>query len=287
MRVQERSITTADGLTVFAREYPAEPPQTGLPVLCLHGLTRNSRDFELLAPRIAALGRRVITPDVRGRGRSDRDPQPLRYNPGVYAQDTLRVLDACEVEEAVWIGTSMGGIMTLLAGQFAANRIAAVVLNDIGPVIDPSGLARIGGYVGQVEPFESWEAAAAAIQCVQGHAFPDADAGFWASFARRTCRELEDGRVGFDYDPAIAEPFKQPAGAAPADMWALFDALGDTSVLVVRGETSDILSRETVAAMRARRPDLESVEVPRVGHAPTLEEDAAWTAVLDFLARAP
>lgn len=287
MHSAERRITTADGLELFAREYAAEPPQTGLPVLCLHGLTRNSRDFELVAPRIAALGRRVITPDVRGRGLSDRDPQPLRYHPGAYAQDTLKVLDACEVEEAVWIGTSMGGLMTLIAGQFAPHRIAAVVLNDIGPVIDPAGLARIGGYVGQIQPFASWQAAADAIERVQGQAFPDATPEFWRTFARRTCRELADGAIQFDYDPAIAEPFKQPQGAAPADMWPLFDALADTPILVVRGETSDLLSRETVAAMRARRPDLESVEVPRVGHAPTLEEDAAWSAVLDFLARVP
>lgn len=287
MASSERRVAMADGVAIFAREFPAEPPQTGLPVVCLHGLTRNSRDFELVAPRIAALGRRVITPDARGRGRSDYDPQPLRYHPETYAQDTLKVLDACEVDEAVWIGASMGGLMTFAAGRLALHRIAAVVLNDVGPALNPAGLARIGGYVGQGEPFAGWAEAAMAIQAVQGHAFPAATPDFWRTFARRTCREQEDGRVVFDYDPAIATPFRQPSGAAPADLWALFDALKEVPILVVRGETSDILARETVEAMRHRKADLECVEVPGVGHAPTLEESTAWDAILDFLAKVP
>ena len=288
MASEERRVRTADGLTLFAREYTAVRPQTGLPVLCLHGLTRNSRDFEVLAPRLAALGRRVIALDVRGRGQSERDPEPQRYNPAIYAQDALGLLTACEVEEAVWLGTSMGGIITMVVGQFAPARIAGVIFNDVGPEIDPAGVARIASYVGgTAEPFASWAEAATAIRAVQGQAFPDADAAFWDAFARRTCRERPDGRLELDYDPAIAEPFKQPAGAAPVDMWPLFDSLKEAPVLVVRGETSDILSAATVEKMRARRPDLAAVEVPRIGHAPTLEEPAAWEAIVDFLARTP
>lgn len=284
---QEHWVETADGLTLFVREYVPQPPQTGLPVLCLHGLTRNSRDFERVGPRIAALGRRVLAMDVRGRGRSDRDGDSSRYAPPIYVQDALRVLDALDIEEAVWIGTSMGSIMTMIAAATAPNRIAAAVFNDVGPLLDPAGLARIAGYVGQGKAFANWAEAEKAIAAMQGHAFPKASPGFMAEFARRICRERPDGCVEFDYDPAIAAPFLQPGGPAPVDMTPLFDSLKDVSLLVVRGALSDLLSQAGLAFMRARRPDLEWVEVADVGHAPTLEEPAAWEALLDFLAKAP
>lgn len=284
---QEHWVETADGLTLFVREYAPQPPQTGLPVLCLHGLTRNSRDFERVGPRIAALGRRVLAMDVRGRGRSDRDGDANRYSPAIYAQDALKVLDACEIEEAVWIGTSMGAIMTMIAAAGAPDRIAAVVFNDVGPQLDPAGLVRIGGYVGLGEVFADWGEAEKAIAAQQAQAFPKATPAFFVEFARRTCRERPDGRVEFDYDPAIAAPFRQPNGPAPVDMTPLFDGLKDAPLLVVRGALSDLLAPAGLAFMRARRPDLDWVEVPDIGHAPTLEEPAAWGALLDFLARAP
>ncbi len=283
----EHWVETADGLTLFVREYVPQAPQTGLPVFCLHGLTRNSRDFERVGPRIAALGRRVLALDVRGRGRSDRDGDANRYTPAVYAQDALKVLDALAVEEAVWIGTSMGGIITMLAGAAAPDRIAAVVFNDVGPQLDPAGLVRIGGYVGKGEVFANWDDAARSAAAITSQAFPKAPPAFFAEFARRTCRQRPDGRVEFDYDPAIAAPFRQPNGAAPVDMSPLFDTLKDAPLLVVRGALSDLLSRAGLDFMRARSPDIDWVEVPETGHAPTLEEPAAWDALLDFLARAP
>lgn len=284
---QEHWIETADGLTLFVREYAPQPPQTGLPVFCLHGLTRNSRDFERIGPRIAALGRRVLAMDVRGRGRSDRDGDPNRYAPPIYAQDALKVLDALDVEEAVWIGTSMGAIITMIACMGAADRIAAVVFNDVGPQLDPAGLVRIGGYVGNGEIFADWAEAEKAIATMQSDAFPKAGSAFFAEFARRCCRERPDGQVEFDYDPAIATPFRQPGGAAPMDMTPLFDGLKDVPLLVVRGALSDLLSPAGLAFMQARRPDMDWVEVADIGHAPTLEEPAAWDALLDFLAKAP
>lgn len=287
-RFEARDIAMADGITVFARAYPADGAQTGLPVLCLHGLTRNSRDFELVAPRIAALGRRVIALDVRGRGRSQRDSNPANYQALLYAKDALAVLDACGVGEAIWLGTSMGGLMTMAAGTMAADRIAGVILNDVGPRLDPAGLTRIAGYVGQAPPFDGWEAAAQAVRATQGAAFPDETGpDFWRRFARRICRELPDGKVVFDYDPAIALPFKTAGAAQPVDMTPLFETLKDAPMLVIRGALSDLLSLEGVAHMRALRPDLEVVEVPRVGHAPTLEEPDAFDAIVDFLARCP
>lgn len=287
MDPNEHWLESADGVRLFLREWPPEPPQTGLPVLCLHGLTRNSRDFEGVAPRIAALGRRVLALDVRGRGRSAWSPDPARYHPEVYTADVMGVLDALGVESAVWLGTSMGGLLTMRAAALDGGRVAGAILNDIGPVIELAGVQRIAGYVGRTPVFPSWEAAAAAIAEVQHAAYPDADAPFWAAFARRTCREIAAGQVCFDYDPAIAAGFQSGQAVAPPDMWGLFETLADTPVLVVRGALSDLLSAATVEEMQRRKPDMARIEAARTGHAPTLEEPEVWNAMIDFLARCP
>lgn len=280
---REHRITVPDGLALFVRDYAAQGQVRSVPVICLHGLTRNSADFEVVAPRIAALGRRVIALDVRGRGRSDWDTKPVRYRPDVYVQDVLHVLNQMDIPHAVFVGTSMGGIITMLIAAAARERIAAAVLNDIGPVINPAGIARIAGYAGKSAPFDSWDGIIAAIRTTQGGAFPDVDDAFWQTFARRVAHKLPDGRVAFAYDPAIANAFAAAPAAPPPDMTPLFAALAAVPVLSVRGELSDLLSREGVAAMRAIKPDLRFVEVPRVGHAPTLEEPSAWRMVAEFL----
>lgn len=285
---REHTVRTADGLGLFVRDLAPEAPaqgdvDLGVPVLCLHGLTRNSRDFDLVAPRIAALGRRVLVMDVRGRGRSDWDPQPARYQPMTYAQDALAALDALGIARAVWLGTSMGGLITMAAAAMAPGRLAGAVLNDIGPVIDPAGLRRIADYVGKGGPQASWADAAAAVQAINGAAFPRADAAFWLTMAQRTYRARADGRLEADYDPAIAAPMNPDA--PPPDLQPLFAALAPIPTLVVRGALSDILSRDGVAAMRALKPDVGVAEVPAVGHAPTLEEPSAWLPIVDFLAR--
>lgn len=284
----ERFVPTQDGLTLFLRDYPAQQPTTGLPVLCLHGLTRNSKDFEPIAGRMAALGRRVLAMDVRGRGRSDYDPQPARYQPPVYALDVIAALDRLEIPRAVFIGTSMGGLITMLVAAGRPGRVAAAVLNDVGPWLNPAALMRIAAYIGKTDPQPNWAAAAAVIRGINEVAFPGKDEQFWLDFARRTWKQLPDGRIGLDYDPAIAIPFSQPQGAAPMDIAAVFkQGLGPIQTLLVRGALSDLILPEGLAAMREAKPDLEIVDVPGVGHAPILNEPVAWDALIDFLAKSP
>jgi pimeloyl-ACP methyl ester carboxylesterase len=277
-----RYIAVADDLKLFVRDLPAQGPEVGPPVLCLHGLTRNGRDFEAILPRIAAGGRRALALDVRGRGHSNYDRKPERYAGPTYVGDVLAVLDALGVSRAAFVGTSMGGLITMILATIAPQRIERVVLNDIGPKLEPEGLARIAGYVGTGEPARTWDEATAKIRAINGAAFPDADDAFFAAMARRTFRE-RDGAIVMDYDPDIAVPFRQPGGAAPADLWPMFDALKPIPTLVVRGAISDLFSAATVAEMKARKPNVESVEVPRVGHAPMLDEPEAWSAIARFL----
>jgi pimeloyl-ACP methyl ester carboxylesterase len=251
-------------------------------------LTRNSKDFETVAPRLAALGRRVLALDVRGRGRSDYDPDPMRYAVPTYVQDVLGLLDALGLERAVFVGTSMGGLITMLLGALYPGRIAAAVLNDVGPELNPAAIARISGYIGKTQPVADWAAAAAATKAIGEAAFPNKDDAFWLAFAQRCWKEQPDGRIALDYDPMIAVPFGLPDGPAPPDLKPVFQAaLGAVPTLLVRGALSDLILPEHVAAMRALKPDLSVIEVPGVGHAPMLDEPEAMDALVDFLARAP
>jgi len=285
---EERIVAAIDGLALYARDYAPLLPQTGLPVICLHGLTRNSRDFEVVAPRIAALGRRVVVPDMRGRGKSANDPDPAHYVPAVYAQDVMKLMDALGVAKAVFVGTSMGGLITMVIAATAPDRVAASVLNDVGPQLETSGLSRIASYVGHVQPLASWEEAAEAARAVNGSAFPGRldDEAFWLAFARRTHRARDDGRIELDYDPHIALAFADFDPDAPAaDLTPYFQALCAKPMLSVRGALSDILSDRAVTHMRNVNPAMESVRVENIGHAPMLDEPEAWDALLDFLAK--
>jgi pimeloyl-ACP methyl ester carboxylesterase len=284
---EERIVQTVDGLTIYARDYAPLLPVTGLPVICLHGLTRNSRDFEVIAPRIAALGRRVIAADMRGRGKSANDPDPAHYVPAVYAQDVLSLLDKLEIPRAVFVGTSMGALITMLIGTLAPDRIAAVVINDIGPKIEKEGLAHLLTYVGQGRPLASWDAAAQAVRDVVGDAYPTRadDTVFWDAFARRAYRQRDDGQIEADYDSSIALTMMDPETTPVPDLSPLFQAIASKPMLSVHGALSNILSIEGVAHMRGLKPDLHTVEVENVGHAPCLDEPEAWDAILDFLAQ--
>jgi len=286
---EERIIATVDELALYARDYPPLEPVTGLPVICLHGLTRNSRDFEIIAPRIAALGRRVIVPDMRGRGKSSNDPDPAHYVPAVYAQDVLKLMDQLGIPKAVFIGTSMGGLITLVIAATTQGRIAASVLNDVGPQVNTSGLSRIASYVGNVQPVATIQDAAEAIRSTNGAAFPDRldDDAFWLAFARRTFRARDDGQFELDYDPHIALAFADfDEDATPPDLTPLFQALSAKPVLSIRGGLSDILTPEGVAHMKGINPNLETATIENIGHAPTLDEPDSWDAILDFLAKA-
>jgi pimeloyl-ACP methyl ester carboxylesterase len=283
MAMREVVVRAGDGLALFVRDYAPDGKAIGAPVVCLHALTRNSKDFSLVCERLAAIGRRAVAIDVRGRGRSDWDGQAERYNPMTYAADALCVLDQLGIDKAVWLGTSMGGLITVTAAISAPNRIAAVILNDIGPELDPAGIARINGYVGRGPTIVStWQEAAQAVEAIQGGAFPNRDSAFWLDFAQRTFRQRPDGRLEPDYDPAIARGLS-PASGLP-NLWPLFDALKPIPAMVIRGALSDLLSRDVVGRMQAAKPDLVAVEAPNEGHAPTLEEPGAWLPIVDFLA---
>lgn len=275
-----KTLTSADGLSVFYRDYPTPAQAPGAPILCLHGLTRNSADFEDLAPQLAKK-RRVLAMDVRGRGRSAYDPNPRNYHLGSYVADVLTLLDTEQLDRVMLIGTSMGGLIGMMLGAERPQALAGLVLNDIGPVIEPAGLARIAGYVGKAGPVASWEAARAQVKAINEEALPGLDDAAWERFARRLFREDEDGRPVPAYDPAIAQGFG--GGGAPPDMWAQFDALAHVPILVLRGAQSDILSAETVREMTARHPDCKFATVPGRGHAPMLDEPAALKAIEEFL----
>jgi pimeloyl-ACP methyl ester carboxylesterase len=288
----DRFWTSPDGLALHARDYAAASGSARAPVICIHGLTRNARDFEDLAPRLAADGRRVLAVDVRGRGASAYDPDPSHYVPAVYAADVLALMDALAISRAVFIGTSMGGLITMVIGALRPSAIAATVLNDVGPELAPEGLARIGGYVGGGEPIEDWTAAAAYARRLNEAAFPHYGADRWMAFARRLFTE-KDGRPTLDYDPNIAQAFKRPdppPGQEPPpapDLWPLFEGLAAHRLLTIRGATSDILSPGIAEHMRLAAPEMDYVEVPGVGHAPMLDEPEALRAIQALLKWAP
>lgn len=268
-----------DGLRVHYRDYAGSADRP--PILCLHGLTRNARDFADFAQRYSPQFR-VLALDFRGRGESDYDPLPARYNPLTYAGDVVEFLDDVEVERAIFVGTSLGGLVTMTLAVTAPQRIAAAILNDVGPELNQAGLDRIQSYVGKDERFTSWNEAARAIAVNQSVAFPNYDDADWLVTARRHCRE-RDGKIAFDYDPAIADAFKAPGPRPTIDMWPLFTALAQKPLLVVRGERSELLSSETFERMKAAAPDASLVSVPDVGHAPMLDEPAAAAAIDRFL----
>lgn len=279
---EDKFCKSADGLALHYRDY-ASDGAAGSPVLCLPGLTRNLKDFEDVAPRIAARGRRVLALSFRGRGRSAYDPNTENYFPTKYAEDALSVLDAEGVSAAVFLGTSNGGITSLVVAATAPERMRAVILNDIGPEIDEAGLNRIRSYAGQPTTISGWADAAAYARATNKIAFPAYTDEDWIRFARRLFSEDSSGAPVLDYDPAIGAQVRADRGPAP-DLWPLFDALGDAPTLVLRGALSDILSRETIAQMQARKPDLVTAEIPAVGHAPMLDELAALAALAAFLA---
>jgi len=280
---EDRFWTSSDGLNLHYRNYPGPDGAEALPVLCMHGLTRNARDFAALAESLAAT-RRVIVPEMRGRGMSDYAPDSDTYSPVTYVQDVEKLLAEQGIARFVVIGTSMGGLMTMLMAAAQPGRMAAVVMNDIGPVVEAEGLARISGYVGQGRSYPTWVHAARGLADAHGAAFPDFDLDQWLDLAKRTMVVTQNGRISFDYDMAIAEPFAKPGNAAPANLWLAFEALRGVPMLLVRGELSDLLSPDTLKQMAARNPAMQTVVVPRVGHAPTLDEPevrAAIHALLD------
>ena len=278
----EGDWASADGLTLRYRDYPGAGSRP--PILCIPGLTRNARDFEPLAQAFAGEWR-VICPDLRGRGQSDYAKDPASYTPVSYVADIAALLDQAGIDRVVAIGTSLGGIIAMLLAVQAPERIAAAVLNDIGPAIEPAGIARIREYVGQGRSFPTWMHAARALRDQAGAAHPDFAIADWLRLAKRWMVVGGGGRIVFDYDMKIAEPFQQADTTEPADMWPAFRALAGRPVLAIRGELSDILSASTLSRMKREMPGMETLVVPRTGHAPTLEEPSAQAAIARLLAQ--
>ncbi|MEQ9314601.1 MAG: alpha/beta hydrolase [Henriciella sp.] len=273
-----------DGLELYARAYgPEDAPLTAL---CMHGLTRNHKDFE---PTIEALGGRYrfIAVDVRGRGHSAYATDPAQYTPAVYAGDMVSLLDHLKLEKAVLIGTSMGGLMSMVMASSAPERIVGIVLNDVGPTVEAAGLNRIAAYAGKGAPMKSWDEAADAVAKSQAIAFPDYGKEDWIAFAKRTCRVSDDGEICLDYDPAITATLGEvkPSLLTRIAMWRLFNSLKPFPLLIIRGETSDVFAQKTADLMVKRHPDAAFVNIPGRGHAPMLDEPAAVTAISDFLKR--
>ncbi len=277
-RYEDRYFVVRDGLKLHYRDYPGATDRP--PILCLHGLTRNARDFADFAERHSPAFR-VIVLEFRGRAESDYDPLPMRYNPLTYAADVLELLDQLGIDQAIFVGTSLGGLVTMAVAAMQPQRIAAAILNDVGPALTPVGLERIQSYVGNDTRFRTWDEAAAAIKANQGSAFPNYNHDDWLAMVRRNCCE-DNGEIRFDYDMAIIIPF-EAAPTPKIDMWPLFRALGEKPLLVVRGEISDLLSAESLAKMHDAVPDMKSVTVPQTGHAPMLDEPEAEAAIDDFL----
>lgn len=279
---QDIFYKSPDGLSLYARDY--DPGADKPVILGLHGLTRNSADFHDLALHLSDRFR-VITADQRGRGLSEYDSDPTRYRPDIYCADMFRLLDHLKLEKVISIGTSMGGLMTMIMASQKPDIFRAAIINDIGPEIDPKGLERIKGYVGASREFSSWEESADAIRAQQGtDVFPLYTFEDWLAFAKRVCLEKADGRIEFAYDPALANPFKEEEGvSAPVEMWPVFAGLKDIPVLTIRGERSDILSEDTLNKMARRHPNLKTITIPNIGHAPILTEPKSLSAIDNFL----
>jgi pimeloyl-ACP methyl ester carboxylesterase len=277
-------VTGQDGLRLHVRAYGARASRA-LPVVCLPGLARTAADFEGLALVLSSdRGRLVLALDYRGRGKSDYDRNPVNYNLQAELADLLAVLTALGVGRAAFVGTSRGGILTMLLAVARPTAIAGGVLNDIGPVIEPAGLMRIKSYVGKLPRPANFGEAADILQRLFGSYFPKWNNGEWLAFAQRTFKEAE-GRIVPDYDARLATTLAGLTLEQPLPpLWKEFDALARLPLMVVRGTRSDILSPATVAAMRERRNSLEVLEVADEGHAPRLTEPQTASRIAEFIA---
>lgn len=279
-----RFISAPDGLRLHARCHGMTGSQP-LPVVCLPGLARTAEDFDALAAALTRQGRRVIALDYRGRGLSEYDRDPARYSFPIELADVLAVLTALDALPAIFVGTSRGGILTMLLAALRPTAIAGCVLNDIGPVIEPKGLMRIKGYIGKLPQPRSYEEGAEILRRLFDAQFPKLTHEDWLASARRTFKQ-ENGALVTTYDVKLAKTLEGVDFEKPfPPLWAQFDALPEVPVMVIRGENSDILSAATVEAMRSRRPALDIVEVPDQGHAPLLAEDDVIGRIAAFADR--
>jgi pimeloyl-ACP methyl ester carboxylesterase len=277
---------SADGtLELYAEDSGSSDAR--LSVLCMHGLTRNSRDFGALVDHLSTRYR-MVNVDQRGRGRSQWDANASNYQPAVYAQDMFTLLDHLRIDRAVLVGTSMGGIIAMAMAAMQPHRIRGIVLNDIGPEVPNEGLKRLRDSLVAPTQIASWADAARQAQRVNGLAFPDFGAEDWLAFARRTFTEDESGRPTAAYDRAILNGLiNADLSVVPANLWSLWALLGPIPLLAIRGGLSDILSAEILGRMTASHPRITAVTLANRGHAPMLDEPLAVAAIDKFLDSLP
>ncbi len=294
----EHRYQSADGLSLYYRDYGSSDNV----LICLPGLTRNSKDFEELALRYAP-DWRVITPDLRGRGQSDRDPVPSRYQHLTYTNDIWKLADKLEVKNFAILGTSLGGLIAMLMAAQQPGRLPGIVLNDIGPVIPDEAVSRITQYVGRIPAELNWQAAAARVREVYATTFPDQPDSFWLSHAHLSMRETSAGSIVPDMDPAIGRVLrksyrkvklvrflrrfgmmKNAAAQIRDGYWQQFNEIG-IPILLLHGAVSDVLPEETVSKMKANQANMEVITVADRGHAPFLDEPEALAAIDRFLER--
>lgn len=275
--------TVEDGVTLYARDYSGPEERNGC-VLMMHGLTRNSKDFEVLAEKLSA-SYRVLVADQRGRGKSEWDSQPERYAIPTYVGDMFALLEAAGEKQVAAVGTSMGGLMAMVMNAASPGVFSHVVLNDIGPELSKVGLDRISSYVGQGGPISTWEEAVAYNRSINGVAFPTLRDDQWETFTRQLFSE-RDGAPYLDYDPAISQAVRaDDVSAVPPDLWPVYQLLNTQPLMLVRGAISDLLDNEIKDRMIVEVPSLEYVEVPDVGHAPMLIDESVTTVIEQFIGR--
>ncbi|MEO9469534.1 alpha/beta hydrolase [Parasphingorhabdus sp.] len=281
---EDRFWESSDGLKLHCRDYPGDDRLT--PIVCVPGLTRNARDFANLPALLNQRNesRRMIMADLRGRGESEYAKDSATYHPGTYVADIIKMMDKLDLPDAIFFGTSLGGIVTMLIAARHPECIKGALLNDIGPDVDQEGLDRIGSYVGQGRSFDTWAHAARDMAATSGDIFPDYELNDWIAFVKRVYRMNSSGRIKLDYDMKISEPFESKGGGS-APLWKALDAMKEIPTLILRGELSDLFSDITARKMIDRLEKAELVTVPRVGHAPTLEEPAALDAIVGLLQR--
>src|SRR3954469_847620 len=273
---------SSDGLKLHYRDYAGGASRPA--ILCIPGLTRNARDFEGVAERLAGKWR-LISVGLRGGGESAHAKDPMTYLPPTYLQDLEALIAGLKLERFILFGTSLGGLMTMLLAASGRERIAGALLNDIGPEVETRGLDHIRSYVGRSQNWPTWLHAARFLAEAQSDRYPGWSLDQWLLYAKRVCRLTPAGRIVVDYDMRIAESFKLPGGEAGFDLWPVCRALNGIPSLIVRGGISDLLSAETVAKMVAENPFMHEVTIPNVGHAPTLDEPEAQAAIDALLKR--
>jgi len=295
MNYSEHHYRSSDGLDLYYRSYGSARDT----VVCLPGLTRNCKDFEKLALHLAA-SRTVITPDLRGRGQSARDPKPSRYHPGTYVRDIWTLLDNLKLDRVIVIGTSLGGLIAMHMADQQPQRLRGVVINDIGPEVPAAAVLRISQSAARTPATDSWESAAEQVKRVYGLAFPAMDDEWWLNFTRLSYRMNDEGLVEQDVDPAVGDAARKAVRAMTMllrlrkwrllrrvaginiDAWDAFRSV-TMPCLLVQGAYSDVLTADIVERMRKAKPDLKVVIIPDRGHAPILDEPMARDAIVNFL----